>query len=64
MTLLDQYAQQFQADRERLYRAWRVCYAFDRFDLFDAIVSQALAEGDPADWSPVFELASDAAIEP
>jgi len=47
MTLLDQYAQQFPEDRDRLYRAWRVCYAFDRFDLFDAIVNHALAEGDP-----------------
>ena len=64
MTLLDQYAQQFPEDRDRLYRAWRVCYAFDRFDLFDDIVSHALLEAAPADWSPVFELASDAAIEP
>lgn len=63
-TLLDLYRERFPDDGEKLSRAWRVCYAFDRFDLFDAVLGDALENGRQADWSPVFEMGHDAAIEP
>ena len=63
-TLLDLYRERFPDDGETLRRAWRVCYAFDRFDLFDSLLGDALEKGRQADWVSVFELARDAAIEP
>lgn len=63
-TLLDHYQHCFPDDKETLRRAWRVCFAYDRFDLFDAILGEALGTGRQADWTPVFEMAHDAVIEP
>ncbi len=63
-TLLDLYCQRFPDDGETFRRAWRVCYAYDRFDLFDAVLGEALESGRRADWAPVFEMAHDAVIEP
>jgi len=63
-TLLDLYRERFPDDGETLRRAWRVCYAFDRFDLFDSVLGEALENGRQADWGSVFEMARDAAIEP
>ena len=63
-TLLDLYRERSRDDGETLRRAWRVCYAFDRFDLFDSVLGEALENGRQADWGSVFEMARDAAIEP